>query len=768
MDNFLIKTSFFVFGILSVQGLSELPSYTVLALLFLCAVISYKSLRVVCCFLIGFVWAAGYAHVLLNQQLPKALEAQPILLQGMIVGLPDIQRDATRFTFVVSNVVEGHHIQPIPVKKIRLSWYRRSVALKSGEQWQLMLKLKRPHGTANPYGFDFEKWLFQERINATGYVKDSEYNRRIKPANRWRLSYWRESVRSYLESALEDSEHLGVIKALVLGDRSGINAEQWDVFRRTGTSHLVAISGLHIGLVTALVFGFIKWITLSFSFTRISPIRLAIIAGLFAAVCYAALAGFSIPTRRALLMISVVMGAMYWQRHYTPSRVICVALWLVLLFDPLAVLSAGFWLSFGAVGIISYGLVGRLSQPRFIIQLIKTQFIVALGLLPFVAYFFQQVSLVAPLANVFAVPLVSLLLIPLLLMGLVLALFNNVIGGYALQAVEVVFDVLWLFLESLSDFRFAQWELASIPLWSACVAMLGVWILLMPKNNVFKPLATLLFLPLLFPRSDLLLQHSEFDVVMLDVGQGLSLVVHTQKHVLVFDTGAKYNERSDMASSVVIPYLKGKHVRKIDKLVISHGDNDHAGGVDTLLRKINVNKLSTSIPEKFFAQQSRVKVVACMGGTSWNWDGVDFEYLHPSKYKIFTGNNGSCVLRVSSKNGSVLLTGDIEKSAEQSLLRYQSASLKADVVIAPHHGSSTSSSMQFIEAIAADYVLYPTGYLNRYGFPKPDVVRRYQKISSKQFSSAESGALTLLFRENTDLKVVPFRQVSVRYWNWKQ
>lgn len=767
MDNFLIKTSFFVFGILSVQGMSELPPYEVLALLFLCAAISYKKFRFVSCFLIGFVWATSYAHILLNQQLPKTLEAKPILLQGMIVGLPEVQVDATRFTFLVSKVID-EHIQSVPIKKLRLSWYGRSVSVKSGEQWQLMLKLKRSHGTANPYGFDFEKWLFQERINATGYVKDSEYNLRIKPVNKWQLSYWRESVGSYLEKVLADSEHLGIIKALVLGDRSGINAEQWDVFRRTGTSHLIAISGLHIGLVTALVFGFIKWITLSFNVTRISPIRLSIIGGLFAAVCYAALAGFSIPTRRALLMISVVMGAMYWQRHYTPSRVICVALWMVLLFDPLAVLSAGFWLSFGAVGIISYGLVGRLSQPRFIIQLVKTQFIVALGLLPFVVYFFQQVSLVAPLANVFAVPLVSLLLIPLLLIALVFALLNNVIGSTVLQAVDMVFDVLWLFLESLAGFKFAQWELATIPLWAACLAMLGVWVLLMPKNNVFKPLSILLFLPLLFPSSDLLLQRTEFDVVMLDVGQGLSTVVQTQSHVLVFDTGAKYNDRSDMASSVVIPYLKGKGVRQIDKLVISHGDNDHAGGMDTLLRKFQVIQLSTSIPEEASARHNTVDVVACMSGISWSWDGVDFEYLHPSKYKIFSGNNGSCVLRVSSKNGRVLLTGDIEKSAEQSLLRYQSENLKANVLIAPHHGSSTSSSKQFIEAVSPDYVLYPTGYLNRYGFPRSDVVERYESISSKQFNSAASGALRLMFRENVDVKLIPFRQVSAHYWNWKQ
>ncbi|PHS71192.1 MAG: DNA internalization-related competence protein ComEC/Rec2 [Cycloclasticus sp.] len=751
----------FLVGVMSLQLMSELPQISYLMALFVFLVVVYKRFTWLSVAIFGFVWASVYALIIDTSQLPKAIEGQEILIYGQVVDLPIKDERATKFLFHVDGLASLN--SPVFPKKIRLSWYGRNRDVRSGEKWQFLVKLKQSHGLANPHGFDYEKWLFQQNIGATGYIRESNDNVRIDLASKWSVSYWREQLKDYIEATLPNSQHASVIKALVLGDRSDISAKQWDVFRKTGTSHLIAISGLHIGLISALFFGITRWLCLRVRVFNQRATQYAIIAGLIAAAVYAALAGFSIPTQRALIMLSVVFGGIYWQRHYRPFHVICVALVLVLMYDPLSVMSAGFWLSFGAVAVILFGMVGRIGQLPLMHQLVRTQWYVTLGLMPLVLYFFQQVSIIAPLANFLAVPWVSLIVIPALIMTLPLGLVSTTLSDILLAVINNLIHYLWVFLNVLADIEYSHVVLPSVPVWVCAFSLMGVLLMLLPKGFVPRYFALFLFVPLVFPMKASSVQNGDYKLVLLDVGQGLSAIIHTATHTLVFDTGASYGDKANLATSVILPYLNGEQVKQVDTLVISHGDNDHAGGAKTLLENIDVKSVLTSVPEIFNGYPAN----QCIEGQRWQWDGVSFEFLNPSSFDLFDGNNGSCVLKVSSPKGSVLLTGDIEKSVEESLLQYMPNKLQSDILIAPHHGSNTSSSLMFIEAVNPQYVLFPVGYKNRFGFPKTEVLERYRKIEVGGLDTANHGALSVTFDLNNSIIVESYRKNNAKFWNWQ-
>lgn len=761
MKNFKLMAASFLLGVMSLQLFANSPNWPFLALASAIALITFRKAFYLSCLTFGFIWVSLFAIITQQGQLEVSLEGIPLILQGEVVGLPVHREYATTFILDVDQSVLPNGIKQLP-NKVKLSWYGSFHNIKAGETWQLLVKLKRPHGNANPHGFDYEKWLFQQHISAKGYVRKSDYNVRLQAASVMSLSTWREAFKGHLQNILKESQYAGIINALVIGDKSAIDHRQWDVFRKTGTSHLIAISGLHIGLVSALMFGLVRWLLLRIPRYSRFALTAGVVAGLLSAMLYAALAGFSIPTQRALIMLCVVMGGIYWQRHYRPSHVISVALLLVLLVDPLSVLSAGFWLSFAAVGIILYGSIKRVENVSFIRQLLKVQWLVSLGLLPLVAYFFQQVSLVSPIANIVVVPLVSFIIVPLLIFGLLISLLSRSAEVFVFNLIEHVFDVFWWYLQIMANLPYAQWLLPSPPLWTCVLSFLGVILLFSPTKKNLKPFALFLFIPMLIPIKGSELANKEFKLTLLDVGQGLSVVLQTAKHALVFDTGAKYSETSDLASTVVLPFLRGEGISRLDALVISHGDNDHAGGVNTLLKEFTVKKLQTSVPEKF----NQVAAESCVVGNEWDWDGVHFEFIHPSTYRLFRGNNASCVLKISSPYGSALLPGDIEKSAENSLLRYYPDKLKADVLIAPHHGSLTSSTTAFISAVNPKYVLYPVGYKNRFDFPKSRVMERYAAQKVISYDSATHGALSIVFNEAQKLRVVSYREEAKNFWSW--
>lgn len=761
MNDVQLKILLFCLGVCSLQWLSSLPNMTVLALLGLLLLALYPWLKMLSLLMLGFIWAATYAISIENTQLPSILEGQDILVHGRVIDLPANEKTSTRFLFKVDTVIAPKNIENFP-KIIKLNWYEKGKVLASSETWQFLVKLKQPHGLANPHGFDYEKWLFQQNIGATGYVRKSLQNKRLAPSDSWRIGGWREAVRRYLDKS--NNEHIGVIKALVLGDRSGISAEQWQVFRKTGTSHLIAISGLHIGLVSTLMFGFVRRLTLAFPSIARHAIRFACIASFVSAFLYAALAGFSVPTQRALVMVSLVLGGVFWQRHYKPSQVIIIAILLVLLYDPLALMSPGFWLSFAAVGIILFALVGRLNKPTFIAQLVKTQWAVSIGLLPLGVYFFQQTSVASPLANIIAVPWVSFAAVPLLIIVMPLALINENVAIKGIEWVGDLLGFLWRYLQYLADSEYAYLSIPTVSIWACLAALIGGVIILLPKGFIPKPLACLLFLPLVFPMKASELGTAEFSATLLDVGQGLSVVIRTSNHTLIFDTGAKYSDKSDMGNTVILPYLKGEGVSRLDALVVSHGDNDHAGGAETLLSRIKTQRLLTSVPDLFVDDPT----TDCEGALPWQWDGVRFEMLSLNRLGLLRGNNASCVLRVSSINGSILLTGDIERLAEKILLKYHAERLSSTVLIAPHHGSKSSSTEAFITAVSPQYVLFPVGYKNRFGFPKESIIDRYLKRKINVFDTSNEGAIHVLFKTAKPPSVSSFRQNNVMFWSWRE
>lgn len=709
--------------------------------------------------LAGVLWALLHAHWGLSSELSADLEGEDLLVEGRIASLPEPRQRAVRFVFEIDSLRHAGAARPAP-RRVRLSWYQPSPPLVVGERWRLRIRLKRPHGYQNPAGFDYEAWLLRQGIRATGYVRQAEENRRLAaaPAS---VERWRQQLSEQMEASLPEQPMRGVLAALVIGERSGIDPAQWQVLNRTGTSHLVAISGLHIGLVAGLVFFLARWIwARSASLTlRLPAQRAAAVVAASAALGYAAMAGFSLPTQRALMMVAVVMAAIFWQRTARAARSLSLALIAVLLLEPLGVLAPGFWLSFGAVAIILYAMGGRLSRGTWASQWGRVQWVIAVGLFPALIVFFQQASLVAPLANLLAVPVVSFLVVPPVLLGAVALIPFPAVGTLVLGLAGQIMGWLWQALAWFSELPVATWT-GTASAAALAAAALGAVVLLAPRGLAGRWVGAVLCLPLLLadpPRP----AAGEAWFTLLDVGQGLAATIRTREHVLVYDTGPRYGEHFDTGAAVVAPFLRAQGVRALDRLVISHGDNDHRGGTASLLEAIPARDVLSADPARL-----PVPARPCTAGEQWVWDGVSFSLLHPPQGLAGeTGNDRSCVLRVEAGGDVLLLTGDIERAAEGRLLS-TGASLAADVLVAPHHGSLTSSGEEFVRAVDPGYVLFPVGYRNRWGFPRPPVVERYRERGAVLLDTARHGAIGFrLGAGGEDLAPRLQRREGRRYWH---
>lgn len=751
----------FLLGILLVQQLADLPSLwwstLLLPLAWLC--LRRPSWLVLMFFVAGVFWVSLRAGWVLNDTLPNELEGVDLLVTGYIADIPRTTEHGVRFTLDVTDA--RHEQQRVHVPdRIVLSTYS-ALDLNAGEQWRFTVRLKRPHGFQNPGGFDYERDLFQKRIRATGYV-------RAKPPPQLRTDYsaryavdrLRQRLGERIRKLLGEQPHVGIIVALVNGDRSGITDKQWIVFRRTGTNHLMAISGLHIGLVAGFVFFLVRWLWALPGVTvlRWPAPKVAAVAAIVAAIAYAALAGFAIPTQRALIMVAVAMGAVLTQRRVAATQLLAAALLAVLLYDPLASLSAGFWLSFAAVGVIVLFLYGRRGRGALDWRSLGyVQWGIAIGLLPLLLIFFQQVSLVGPLANFIAVPVFGLILVPLTLAGaLATALMPDVLSAFLLQLALWPLELVWFVLAYLAGFTFSVWVQHSPGAWALICAIVGVGLLLAPAGWPARWLGAVWLMPMLLltPSGP---APGETWFTLLDVGQGLSAVVRTSGHTLVYDTGPRFSARFDTGRAVVIPYLRHQGVRHIDTLLISHGDNDHIGGASSVLKSITVDRILSSVPARLPGAQS------CSAGQHWRWDGVDFTILHPSASERFTGNNASCVLKVTSRYGAVLLPGDIEAPAERELVAHEMEALAADILVVPHQGSKTSSTNAFIDAVQPRIALFAAGYRNRFGHPNPKVKARYQERQITSYTSSTHGAIEVhLGAHGIDAR--GYRQYNRRYW----
>lgn len=780
--------------------LSELPSLWWAALLVPAGALTwrYPSWVVPCAFLAGVVWISLRAELILRDKLPPPLEGQDIVVQGHVADIPEKTDFGLRFVFDVVRAEREGTVVRLP-RRVQLSlrsddsesMTEETAVPRAGESWRFRIRLKQPHGFQNPGGFDYEAYLFRQRIRAKGYIRlDMAPQRLAMPApNAWRAAEYaidslRQRIGERIRLSLAGYEYAGIIVALVNGDNRGISDAQWGVLRRTGTLHLVAISGLHVSLIAGLAFFVARflWSLPGFTVLRIPAPKFAAVCALTAATAYALLSGFVIPTQRALIMLTVALGAVLLRRGIAPSQLIALALFLVLLYDPLSVLATGFWLSFAAVAIIIFVVhkpAGSQSPWR---KWGFLQFAIALGMLPLTLLFFQQVSLVAPIANVIAVPVFSLLVVPLSLAGATAhALFPSPVASLCFQIDGWILQVLWRVLNALSELKFAQWVQHQPALWTVACAVIGAALLLAPRGVPARWIGAIWMLPLFLARPAGP-QTGEVWFTLLDVGQGLAAVVRTEHYVLVYDTGPRFSSSFDTGEAVVVPYLRAQGIRHIDTLLLSHGDNDHVGGAESVFRHLPVRTVLSDIAVGGLPTQP------CRGGGQWIADEVAFEILGPPKEQELVqarragplaaparraragrglkrprDNDQSCVLMVRSSFGNILLPGDIEALGEYQLIKQYGSNLAATVLIAPHHGSKTSSSDQFLEAVRPAYVLIPAGYRNRFGHPHPNVAARYAAIGAARYDSATQGAIEMrLSAAGVELKA--YRSAHRHYW----
>ncbi len=748
---------------------------------------------------IGFCWAATFAQIRLSDELPKNWQQKSVNIVGVIATLPEKTERGVRFEFDVERVLTKNtdlkgvnskeSVLKIP-QHISLTFYPKtiqSLALSTtkpsneiddfhaGQRWQLTVKLKRPHSTYNPHGFDFEAWALSENIRATGTIVNKSVYKKLhnfvfKPT--YIVEYWREKIGNRITQSLVGKPYAGVIRALVMGDDSQISADNWAVYLRTGTNHLMSISGLHITMLAGLAFAFTAFI-----WRRIPALvmcmptkKAATIAGCIAAILYACLAGLSVPTQRTLFMLMTFAFALLLGRNLAISRALAIALIVVVLIDPWAVIAPGFWLSFSAVAFIAYISVGRLQLQNWLVTAIHTQWAVTLGLLPILIVIFGQTSIISPLANALAIPVISLIVVPLSILGSFLDVLFSV--DFVLGGAHWVLQMCMLGLNWLANMPMAVWQQAAPPAWAMLVALLGVIWLLLPRGFPQRWVGFVLLLPLFFVPAQKL-QLGEMQVSILDVGQGLSVVLKTANHTLLYDAGSRYSAQNDAGVRIVLPYLRGEGIKHLDGFVISHDDIDHSGGAASVLAQVPVSWLATSfdVPQDWQAK----KAMKCFAGQSWQWDKVTFEILHPDKTSYnemnVKDNNRSCVLKVTSQFGSILLTGDIEKEAEAALLEANSHrsinKLSSDILVAPHHGSKTSSTHSFIQAVGAKQVIFTVGYLNRFKHPKPMIESHYKNNDAAIYRSDYHGELRVNFTRQQSLKVESWRQTQPKYWQDK-
>ncbi len=758
----LAWTLAFAAGIYCLLQFSTMPSLWVLLILpLLFLLIRYFSVfRLILIFCLGFSWALLRIGADVSHPLHPDIESRTVQLMGTVSSLPVIYDDHVQFLFDVNDVVDNqqHHFKSPGI--IRLNWYKTKVVPAPGETWLLIAKLKRPYSFMNPGGFDYETWMMRQGIKATGYVKESKTNQKLKESNGYLIQRLRYKLSQEIKNKI-DKPLLGLVLALSLGDRSQLYTNQWQVLTHTGTNHLIAISGLHLGLIAGLIYFLSKTIWRQFYFAT-QAIPAPIIASALAfvgAFIYAALAGFSLPTQRALIMIAVFLLGLLSSRRLLVSNVVCVAVVLILLLDPFSILAADFWLSFTAVILILYITRYRYSNQSRLRRWLQLQCLLSFALSPFLIFWFKQFPLYSIFANLIAIPTIGFIIVPLVLLAMILLLPFPRAAEFIYGLVDRISNLQWSFLDLLSQQHSAIIPVASTNKVSLIIAIIGILILLMPKGLPGRWLGLVFLLPLLFPIASNLNQ-GEFDFSLLDVGQGLSAVIQTRQNTLVYDAGARFSERFNIGDAVIKPYLRNQGVTELSLLMISHGDNDHIGGANSIIEQFKIDRVLSSVPKKISISTDE----HCHAGQKWLWDGVEFEVLHPSIGSGFTGNNASCVLKVSSQHGSVLLTGDIEQAAEKSLINNMPEQIKVDILLAPHHGSKTSSSNEFIATIAPEYAVISAGYRNRFGFPKQDIMSRYEAHGVETLITFMTGEISMKFSA-AGLVIEQFRSKNRRFWH---
>ena len=768
---------FFALGVWALQRSAELPAMQgAWALLLLAPVLGLArlsgatltwsrilALAVLAC-AAGYYWAAARAHARIADALPVEWQGRDMALVGVVASLPQATDRSVRFELDVESVVTPGARAP---RRVALSWWGRAGALPEvhvGERWRFHVRLKRPHGNVNPHGFDYEAWLLERGVRATGYVRARPPPERVASLVQ-RPAYWVEALRERLRArvldALAKRPYAGIIAALAVGDQRAIPQPQWQTFTRTGVNHLMSISGLHVTMVAGLVYALALalWRRSARLVLLLPAPKAAALAGVTGAFCYTLLAGFAVPAQRTLYMVCVVAAALWAGLPAAASSVLALALLVVLLIDPWAITSAGFWLSFGAVGAILFVMVHRVARPGWLTGWARTQAAVTLLLVPLLLALFQQVSVISPLANAFAIPVVSLVVVPLALAGTALPV------DFVLELAHFAMACCMYVLEWMSALPESVWQQHAPPQWAIAVALAGALWLMLPRGFPGRWLGAIACLPLFLVLPPLP-RPGELKMAVLDVGQGLAVVVRTANHALVYDTGPAFGPTADSGNRIIAPYLRASGVRTLDALVVSHDDIDHTGGAVSLIQALPVAWLVSSLSDTDPLPLVAERASRCFAGQSWSWDGVQFDILHPTRESYAASakdNDRSCVLRITAPGGTVLLPGDIERRAEEALLRWESA-ISADVLIAPHQGSRTSSTPAFVSAVRPRAVVFPVGNRNRFGHPHEDVLDRYSASGAVHYRTDRDGAILVSIGVDGAITLERQRAADRRYW----
>ena len=735
-------------------------------------------------FAAGFYWVEYLKYQKDFNQLDNRLDASTAYIVGYIDGLPRVSEKGVQFTLTVEH---WDHVNPQKISDPKINTPRRislfypsfTNQFQPGQRWRFLAKVKQPHGLKNPYSFDLEYWMYINDIGAQGLIQLKDMDL-ISPWV-WRFTTIIERARFYFQQKIQNSlgthsPYVGVITALVIGEQQMIHQEDWRIFSATGIGHLISISGLHVTMLATFAASIGSWMWKKSRWIYWLPAQIASSTiGFFTAMMYSCLAGFQIPAQRTTLMVGAKTIGLWGGRALHPFDLWFWALLVVMLFNPWAVFSPGFWLSFGAVAAILFAMSSESMTSHdvdllfiqklqtSILEAIRVQAVVTIALIPLTLFWFYQISLISPLANAIAIPVVSFLVTPCAMLGAFLPFF---LGDLFLYLSHFIFQGLVMLLDPMAKLEWAMIDGArpsGLHLW---IALLGVVICIFPGNirSSWKSRSCGLILCLsLFIPSNYIpgrkIDHGEFEMTVWDIGQGNAVFMQTKSHQLLFDTGPLSFGKFDPAEKVIIPHLRANGITQIDLLVISHQDADHIGGIHYLLAHYQVNHLYGSIPPQHSLQslfhKYQVPFEDCRAGDSWEWDGVQFIIWHPHleedlhrQFALTKPNEMSCVLEVRNQHHSVWLTGDVEKRGE-SLMTQR---IKSDtqqhhaildrqlILMAPHHGSKTSSTQALIDTLDPQYVFSQTGFNNRYQHPHTEVVDRYRQKKIPLFDTVSSGA----------------------------
>lgn len=711
---------------------------------------------------IGFLWTAYRVDQYLQTDFDLALAGEDLWVAGWVDGFPSHATAQVTFSL---RLASDDRPAGVP-RRLRLTWYEPPIEIEAGAVLRLLVRLKEPRGLSNPGGFDYERWLFLEGYGATGYVREGsrQQDASIGPARWWLTRRGRLARKIAAATPGEDAPVL--LTALALGERFGFEERHWEVLRRTGTSHLVAISGLHIGLVAAFFFCLIRWIWLRLPGVLAHyNLQSAALVSFASAALYAAAAGFAVPTQRALLMLSVAYLAILTRRFVSMTVGLSTALLFVLLWNPLTIVSPSFWLSFIAVGLLwqlGQDRAAVMQTSRRVYSMFKesasTQWGICLGLTPIVMLFFDELSLVSPLVNFVAIPVFSLALVPLTLLA-TLTLSVESLGSFLMYGAGVFAQSVWWVLDSVAGWRWSAIVLPQADRWPFVLAAIGVVFALPIHPLPGRYLSGIAILPLFFAQTD----GPEPGIAIatvLDVGHGLAVIVETRNHAMLFDAGPRYRSGFDSGWDIVLPALQAKNLTRLDTIVISHADNDHAGGAAAVIDAFPRAQLIVGPDVKL------AHALKCEVGQDWVWDDVVFSFLHPPAGYTPLGNNSSCVLKVATRSGVLVITGDIESHGEQTLLS-QVPNLQAEVVIVPHHGSATSSTKALVDAMSAQYAVVSAAYANQWNFPRPEVQARWEGSGAEMVTTGAVGAITIVLGSPDELRLISHRNQRRRYWHGK-